>query len=102
MDPVFNKSQSETDFRQLLGEVIEHLSQGLSYFDRDLNLVVCNRRYLELLDFPDEMGEPGTPLSRHFQSNLQTQHEYTKSHHFSKSCFLQSLDTSDFDALAAF
>jgi len=71
MDPVFNKSQSETDFRQLLGEVIEHLSQGLSYFDRDLNLVVCNRRYLELLDFPDEMGEPGTPLSQFFEYNAK-------------------------------
>ena len=41
-------------------------------------------------------------LSLHFPSDLQTWHEYTKSHHFSKSCFLQSLDTSDFDALAAF
>jgi hypothetical protein len=49
-----------------------------------------------------EVGEALYQLNRHFQSNLQTQHEYTKSHHFSKSCFLQSLDTSDFDALAAF
>jgi len=29
-------------------------------------------------------------FSRHFPSNLQTQHEYTKSHHFPKSLVLPS------------
>ncbi len=63
--------ESERDFRRLLGEVIEHLSQALSYFDRDLRLVVCNRKYLELLDFPKWMGEPGTPISTFFRYNAE-------------------------------
>lgn len=57
--------------RSVLAEVIEHLSQGLSYFDRDLRLVVCNRKYMELLDFPIWMAEPGTPAAAFFEYNAK-------------------------------
>ena len=57
--------------RGVLAEVIEHISQALSHFDSDLNLVVCNRRFLELLDFPEEMGRPGTPLAAFFRYNAE-------------------------------
>jgi PAS domain S-box-containing protein len=39
----------------LLANVIEHLPCGLSVFDSDLRLVVHNRRYQTLLDFPDRV-----------------------------------------------
>jgi PAS domain S-box-containing protein len=43
-------------------DALEHLAQGISVFDRDLTLVVANRRFLELLEMPDRFGEPGTPF----------------------------------------
>ena len=55
----------------IFSSVIENVSQGLSYFDQNLNLVVCNRRYLDLLGFPHEMGTPGTPMAAFFRHNAE-------------------------------
>ncbi len=41
---------------------INNMSQGLTMFDRDQRLVVCNRRYLEIYDLPPELARPGTPF----------------------------------------
>lgn len=57
--------------QEIFSSVIENVSQGLSYFDRDLKLVVCNRRYLDLLGFPREMGVPGTPIAAFFRHNAE-------------------------------
>jgi len=57
--------------QEVLSSVIEHMGQGLSYFDEDLKLVVCNRRYLDLLGFPLWMGAPGTPMSSFFRHNAE-------------------------------
>ncbi|WP_193181501.1 PAS-domain containing protein [Nisaea sediminum] len=63
-----NRTATEQD---VLSSVIENVSQGLSYFDEDLKLVVCNRRYLDLLGFPLWMGTPGTPMSSFFRHNAE-------------------------------
>lgn len=55
----------------VLWDVIEHLHQGLSYFDRDLKLVCCNRKYLDLLEFPEWMGKPGTPAETFLRYNAE-------------------------------
>ena len=55
----------------VLQDIFEHVCQGISYFDADLNLVCCNSLYLELLDFPLWMGAPGTPLSTFFEYNAK-------------------------------
>lgn len=57
--------------QDMFSSVIENVSQGLSYFDQDLNLIVCNRRYLDLLGFPHSMGAPGTPIAAFFQHNAE-------------------------------
>ena len=41
-------------------------------------------------------------VTRHFPSNLQTRHEYIKSHHFLKVYLLQSHYTSNFGNLTLF
>ncbi|WP_193171037.1 PAS-domain containing protein [Nisaea nitritireducens] len=51
--------------------MIENVSQGLTYFDQDLNLVVCNRRYLDMLGFPHDLGIPGTPIAAFFRINAE-------------------------------
>lgn len=48
---------------------LDHLDQGISIFDRELKLIACNRRYLELLDFPASLSAPGTPAEAFFRYN---------------------------------
>ena len=50
---------------------LEYLAQGFSIFDRELRLVACNRRFLELLGFPEEMGTIGRPLADFFRFNAE-------------------------------
>ncbi|HRP96204.1 MAG TPA: PAS-domain containing protein [Rhodocyclaceae bacterium] len=44
-----------------LQEMIDFLPSGVTRFDRDLNMVMCNRQFRELLDFPDTLFEDGLP-----------------------------------------
>ncbi len=42
---------------------INNMSQGLCMFDGDERLVVCNRRYMDLYQLPDEVVKPGRTLA---------------------------------------
>ena len=42
---------------------LDNISQGVTFFDGDLKLIVCNRRYREICGLPPEMTRPGTSLS---------------------------------------
>lgn len=57
--------------QDIFSSVIENVSQGLTYFDSDLKLVVCNQRYLDLLGFPHELGVPGTSIAAFFRHNAE-------------------------------
>ena len=46
---------------------LTNMSQGLSMFDREQRLLVCNNQYAEFYDLPSELKRPGTRL----QSILQ-------------------------------
>lgn len=56
---------------ELLIEGIDALDSGISVFDNALCLVAGNRRFLELLDFPEHFGRRGTPLETFFRFNAQ-------------------------------
>ncbi|QYK42458.1 MAG: PAS-domain containing protein [Paracoccaceae bacterium] len=43
------------------------IQQGLSIFDRDLRLAVCNRRYQEMFGLPDTLVTPGA----HFEETIR-------------------------------
>ena len=47
---------------QQLDAALNNMSQGLSMFDRNQRLVVCNRRYIEIYNFNSELVKPGTPI----------------------------------------
>ena len=55
----------------VLRYTVGNISQGISMFDADLRLVVCNPRYLELLDFPESMGVIGSSLETSFIYNAE-------------------------------
>lgn len=42
---------------------LNNMARGLSMFDADGRLVVCNRQYLDLYQLPEHLGTPGTRLS---------------------------------------
>ncbi|MCP5227784.1 PAS-domain containing protein [Accumulibacter sp.] len=50
---------------------LEYLAQGFSIFDRELRLVTCNRRFLDLLGFPEALGTIGRPLADFFRFNAE-------------------------------
>ncbi|MCI5042468.1 MAG: PAS-domain containing protein [Donghicola eburneus] len=51
-----------TNIRQLntMIEALEHIGQGVTVFDENLRLVACNAVFLKMLDFPQQLSEPGT------------------------------------------
>ena len=61
-----NKRQSD-----LLEMTLESINQGISMVDDNLNLVVMNDRFYELLDFPADKMPPGTPLEVAFRINAE-------------------------------
>lgn len=48
---------------------LEHISQGITVFGPDLKLIACNKRFIELLDFPDTLAEPGTDFATFMRHN---------------------------------
>lgn len=48
---------------------LDLLDQGVTVFDAELKLIACNRRFLALLDFPDELGQVGTPFEAYMRYN---------------------------------
>ena len=59
----------------LLEATMENMGQGISVVDAELNVVACNRMYLELFDLPVESFKPGFALER-AQRYLATRGEY--------------------------
>ncbi len=49
--------------RQRFDAVLENMSQGLTLFDRDQNLLVCNRRFAEMYKLSPDQVPPGTPFA---------------------------------------
>lgn len=43
---------------------LNNMARGLSMFDAEGNLIVCNALYRDLYDLPEELTVPGTPFSR--------------------------------------
>jgi signal transduction histidine kinase len=65
------KRQEDEIRRQsiLLQTTLEHLDQGISVFDAELRMVMFNRRFLQLLEYPEELAHPGTPLAAFLRHN---------------------------------
>ncbi|MBX2831879.1 MAG: EAL domain-containing protein [Rhodospirillales bacterium] len=58
------QAQEEAQRKQALLEATLHnIGQGICLFDQDLNLMVWNERYIELLNLPRDLVKEGTPLS---------------------------------------
>lgn len=57
---------------RLLEAVIENFPGGISLFDDDLQMVICNERQKQLLEYPEELMAAGYPsLEQLFRFNAQ-------------------------------
>jgi len=69
---IIDESSQVLEFnRTLLQSTIENLHQAISVVDHDQKLVVWNRRYIELFDFPDNLIRVGTPFEKVFRYNAE-------------------------------
>ncbi|CUW39729.1 putative Signal transduction histidine kinase [Magnetospirillum sp. XM-1] len=59
---------AEFKWRHLI-EAVEEFGQGFTVFDRELNLILCNNRFLEMLDFPPSLVHPGTVFADFMRYN---------------------------------
>ena len=41
---------------------LNNMGRGLSMFDAEQRLIVCNKQYREIYDLPARLTRPGTPL----------------------------------------
>ena len=42
---------------------LNNMARGLSMFDAEQRLIVCNKLYRDIYDLPEELTRPGTPLA---------------------------------------
>jgi diguanylate cyclase (GGDEF)-like protein/PAS domain S-box-containing protein len=66
-----DRSNNKQDQTTALIESLEHLDVGVTVFTADFKLVASNRRFQELLAFPDELCQPGVHLSEFFRYNAK-------------------------------
>ncbi|MBM7456427.1 Na+/proline symporter/signal transduction histidine kinase [Oceanisphaera litoralis] len=57
--------------RGLLQGAIEHIGQGISVVDKELNLVAWNRRYIELFAYPPGLIQVGRPIADIIRHNAE-------------------------------
>ncbi len=59
-------ASGEKDFEQLsrwFEIALNNMGRGLSMFDADQRLIVCNKRYREIFALPEALTKPGTPFA---------------------------------------
>ena len=55
----------------VLKSALEHMDQGISVVDADLNVVEFNRKFLDLLELPSTHFKPGFHMSEAFRHNAE-------------------------------
>lgn len=51
---------------------LENMAQGLCMFDAEKNLLVCNERYIEMYDLPQELAKTGTPFRKIIEHRIHS------------------------------
>ncbi len=56
------QTQKIADKSNVLQLTLDNIAHALVMFDRDLRLIICNKRYAEIYRLPADLIRPGTPL----------------------------------------
>ena len=57
--------------RELLQAGVESIEQGISVVDADMRLVAWNKRYIELLEYPEDLVKAGKPIAELLKFNAE-------------------------------
>ena len=57
--------------RELLQAAVQNIEQGISVVDADMRLVAWNKRYVELLEYPDGFLQAGMPIATVIAFNVE-------------------------------
>jgi len=60
---VLQRNQKLEQLNLCFEAALNHMGRGLSMFDADQLLVVCNKAYADIYDLPEELARPGTPFA---------------------------------------
>jgi PAS domain S-box-containing protein len=60
---LLRRRAKEVTRSELFRLMLANLHQGVVMWDSDLRLVICNPRYLEMFDLPEEFGRQGSPMT---------------------------------------
>ena len=50
---------------------LNNMARGLSMFDAEQRLIVCNKIYREIYELPEELTRPGTPIAGYRRYHVQ-------------------------------
>lgn len=64
-------TQALQNQQSIMFSSLENLAQGISVVDAELRLVVWNKRYLDLFEYPEGMVEPGRPIADLIRFNAE-------------------------------
>ncbi|RUO29869.1 hybrid sensor histidine kinase/response regulator [Aliidiomarina sedimenti] len=64
-------TQALQNQQSIMFSSLENLAQGISVVDAELRLVVWNKRYLDLFEYPDGMVQPGRPIADMIRYNAE-------------------------------
>ncbi|MBE3638216.1 hybrid sensor histidine kinase/response regulator [Mangrovicoccus algicola] len=68
---MYHATQGEKRADELVQAGLDHIDQGITIFDRDLRLVGWNRRFLDLLGFPEDLAYAGAPFEIFIRHNAE-------------------------------
>ena len=57
--------------RELLQAGVESIEQGISVVDADMRIVAWNKRYIELLEYPEDLVKAGKPIAELLKFNAE-------------------------------
>jgi diguanylate cyclase (GGDEF)-like protein/PAS domain S-box-containing protein len=57
--------------KALLDDTLESMDQGISIIDNDLRMLATNRRFRDLLGFPESLDKPGTSFADYIRYNAE-------------------------------
>lgn len=55
----------------VLKATLENMADGIRVFDKDLRLIACNQKSLDMFGYPTELGKIGTPYRDFLDLNVQ-------------------------------
>jgi len=62
-DLLLDQAKKLEELNRCFDVALNNMGRGLSMFDTEARLIVCNRLYREIYDLPEELARPGTTLA---------------------------------------